>query len=69
MPAQKAISFTLDTTTHPADFAKRNMGVWSHPVSGGKHIVLSDYGASEDVLKEYRKAQIKHMQSSRNYGW
>lgn len=65
----KAISFSLDTQTHPIDFEKRNMGVWSHPVSGKKHIVLSDYGASTDVLNEYKKARIKHMQSSRNYGW
>ena len=64
-----AISFSLDTQTHPIDFDKRNMGVWSHPVTGQKHIVISDYGASADVLNEYKKSRLKQMRSKRNYGW
>ena len=62
-----AIRFSLDTGTSPNDYDKRNMGIWEHPVTGKKHIVLADYGASDDVLKMYAKAYQKKFASQRSY--
>lgn len=62
------IMFVLDTQTHPADFAKRNMGVWEHPITGKKHIVLADYGANSDVLKLYAKAYANMFNKKINMG-
>lgn len=68
---RSAIGFSLDTGTNPADFDKRNMGVWEHPTTGKKHIVLADYGASDHVLKMYAKAWTKKTQIQRQSyrGW
>jgi hypothetical protein len=54
---QRALNFSLDTDTNPGDFVKSNMGVWTHPVTGEKHIVTSDAGFSRNVARRYMKAR------------
>lgn len=58
-----AISFMLDHGAHPGDFVKGNMGVWTHPVAGTKHIVLSDYGYSNTLATQYSRARLKMFRS------
>ena len=53
---QRAVDFCLETDTNPHDFGNRNLGIWEHPVTGEKHIVASDAGFSNDVMKTYQKA-------------
>lgn len=64
---QRAQNFVFDTDTHPADFHKGNMGVWTHPTTGKKHIVLSDYGYNGEVAKSYQKARMKQVNAIRRY--
>ena len=53
-----AISFSFHHGTHPGDFVKGNMGIWEHPVTGSKHIVISDYGADANLVREYNRARM-----------
>ena len=53
-----AISMMHDSGMHPADVAPRNMGIYTHPVTGKKHGVMIDYGFSNDIAKKYRKAKM-----------
>jgi hypothetical protein len=63
----RAIDFSLGTDTHPADFNPRNLGVWTHPVTGEKHIVASDAGFSRFVAKRYHDARMNQMRKQRGY--
>ncbi|HET8686829.1 MAG TPA: hypothetical protein VFM18_09210, partial [Methanosarcina sp.] len=54
---------------HPADFSPRNMGIWTHPHTGKKHVVLSDYGASNHILSLYDKAKTEKSRLKRNRGY
>lgn len=60
------LNFVADEGQHPGDYVKRNMGVFEHP-HGSKHLVISDYGFSHDVVKEYQKAREKWGRKLR--GW
>jgi len=42
---------------HPGDFHEDNMGIWVHPLTGKKHVVVSDFGFSNDVAGHYLKAR------------
>lgn len=53
----KMQDFMFNTDTHPADMNKRNMGIWTHPHTGERHIVVSDYGFNGDVAKHYHNAR------------
>lgn len=53
----KALNFCVESNTSPNDFARRNMGIWTHPLTGNQHIVAADAGFSNDVLKAYVKAR------------
>lgn len=55
------------TGNHPADYGKRNMGIWHHPLTGKKYAVASDYGFSSEVQKEYQKARRDSQAHKRNY--
>jgi hypothetical protein len=57
----------LNTGAHPADLNKRNMGVWTHPVTQKKHIVVSDYGFTGDVAKMYGERRKRSFQANRGY--
>lgn len=59
---QNTIDFVNLTGAHPVDFDKRNMGVWTHPVTGKKHVVLSDYGYNTGLATEYTRARRKQAQ-------
>lgn len=48
---------------HPGDLNKGNMGVWEHPVTKKKQLVISDYGYSANVDKEYHKARKAHAEA------
>lgn len=54
---EKALDMCLNTDTHPGDFHKANMGLWTHPVTGEKHVVASDAGFSKNVMRLYNKAR------------
>jgi len=53
----------LNTGAHPADLNKRNMGVWTHPVTQKKHIVVSDFGFTGDVAKMYGERRKRMSQA------
>ncbi len=58
----KALRFCAKTKTDPYDFERRNLGIWTHPVTGEKHIVASDAGYSHDVAMAYMMARAnKHV--------
>lgn len=49
-----------NTATPPHDYSQmKNMGVWTHPVTGTKHIVARDHGFSKDVMDAYHSAFLK----------
>lgn len=52
-----AESMIADTGMHPADFTEDNVGVWTHPVTGKKQIVIHDYGYDNEVAKHYYAAK------------
>lgn len=56
----------FSTGMHPGDLTKSNMGVWNHPITGQKHLVVSDYGYSNEVPKLYQKLRQRH---ARSKGW
>lgn len=42
----------------PHDYRqKKNLGVWTHPVDGSKHIVARDHGFSSEVQSAYQNAR------------
>lgn len=50
----------------PFDYRQRgNMGIWTHPVSGEKHIVARDHGFNEEVMKAYKEARQKAQEKYR----
>ena len=63
----RAIDFSLNSDTDPGDFNKRNMGVWTHPVTGEKQIVASDAGFSRQVARRYQAARKNQTRKVRGY--
>jgi hypothetical protein len=58
-------NYIFDTGSHPNDYDKRNMGIFKHPITGKEHIVLRDFGADDNVLKQY--GTLRQRASLRNY--
>lgn len=56
-----------DADIHPADFRPSNLGIWTHPITGKKHVVASDYGFSGDVAKLYQKGRENLLKKNRRY--
>lgn len=58
---QKAFAAVSDSSLnlHPTDLTKDNIGIFRHPHTGEKHIVIRDYGFSKDVAKTYLKSHQK----------
>lgn len=54
---EKVQNFVADTGHHPGDLNKRNMGVWHHPTTGERHLVIADYGYTGEVHRAYQKAR------------
>jgi hypothetical protein len=54
---EKFHNFIASTGGHPGDYNPRNLGTWTHPHTGEKHIVASDYGFSTEVAKHYDQAR------------
>lgn len=50
---QNLYDMVISTGNHPGDINRRNMGVWTHPVTKKEYPVISDYGFSNDVAKAY----------------
>lgn len=48
-----------DSGFHPSDISVRNMGIWTHPHTGKQHPVISDYGFSNHVAKEYMTRRMR----------
>jgi hypothetical protein len=63
----KVSDFVANTDNHPADMLKGNMGLWHHPVTGKKHVVLSDFGFSKEVARHYLDARKEERRQRR--GW
>jgi hypothetical protein len=66
---QNTTDFCLNTENHPGDFNKRNMGLWHHPVTGNKHVVISDFGYSKYIAKKYNAALKTMTDSQRRKLW
>ena len=64
---EKFTHYVGNTGAHPGDLNKRNMGIWTHPHTGEKHIVASDFGFNGDVMKHYSDARQNMMKQKR--GW
>jgi len=64
---EHAISMMHDSGMHPGDVSPRNMGIYTHPVTGKKHGVMIDYGFSNDIAKKYHKARMGAAKASRGY--
>lgn len=64
---ESAINATLDTGMHPGDLVRRNMGVWVHPHTGKEHVVISDYGFTDEIGKAYTNARRAQHKMAR--GW
>ena len=60
-------SWMGNTGAHPADLNKRNMGLWTHPVTGKKHVVVSDYGFTGDVARQYMERRQRMTKAMRGY--
>lgn len=45
---------------HPGDLSPRNVGIFTHPVTGKEYPVISDYGFTNDVAKEYTERRKRH---------
>lgn len=46
---------------------KKNMGVWTHPVTGKEHIVARDHGFSHEVDGAYRDSRKNSVRAGRGY--
>lgn len=52
----------------PHDYRqKKNMGVWTHPVTGKEHIVARDHGFSNEVQHAYGDSRKRMVNSMRGY--
>lgn len=66
----KMHNFITSTNQHPGDLGKRNMGVWEHPLTKERHLVVADYGYSHDVAKHYADARNNYWaEASRERRW
>jgi tRNA A-37 threonylcarbamoyl transferase component Bud32 len=54
---EHAIDMMHNTGMHPGDLNKRNMGIYTHPVTGKKHLAIIDYGYSREIANKYTKAR------------
>ncbi|HET8689434.1 MAG TPA: hypothetical protein VFM18_22715, partial [Methanosarcina sp.] len=63
------VSLMSNTGLHPNEFSPRNMGIWTHPHTGQKHVVLTDYGATDEILKLYGKARQEKYNRNRYRGY
>jgi hypothetical protein len=68
---QNLTDFIHLTGAHPADFGTRNLGIWTHPVTGTRHPVISDYGYTKNIAEEYQKANKKAAEANvrKRNGW
>lgn len=56
---EHAIDMMHNTGMHPGDLHKGNMGIYTHPVTGKKHLAIIDYGYSNEIAKKYTNARRK----------
>ena len=62
---QKFLSHQMETATPPHDYEQiKNLGTFTHPVTGQEHIVARDHGFSHDVQKAYKDARQRKYRSS-----
>jgi hypothetical protein len=55
---QKFLDHQRTFLAPPHDYRqKRNMGVWTHPITGQEHIVARDHGFNSDVFKAYEESR------------
>ena len=64
---RKFTDFHNNMGTSPADYGQiKNMGIWTHPLTGEKHIVARDHGFGKEVEHAYvesRKEIYKNIQN------
>ena len=57
---QKFLDHQINLGAPPHDYSQiQNMGIWKHPHTGEEHIVARDHGFSENVMKAYKNAHGK----------
>ena len=55
----KFLDHQMNFAAPPHDYQQiRNLGVWTHPVTGEQHIVARDHGFNHEVQEHYRKAKL-----------
>lgn len=52
-----AIDMMHDSGMHPGDLDARNMGIYTHPITGKKHVAIIDWGYDNDIAKKYATAR------------
>lgn len=57
---KNVMKLVAETGVHPGDFNESNMGIWIHPLTGKKHVLISDFGYANDVVKHYSDARDEH---------
>ena len=56
---QRLSHMIMETGFHPGDISPRNMGIWTHPHTGQQYPVMSDYGFSKDIAREYGRRRMR----------
>lgn len=49
--------FMYSVDHHPGDLRKANYGVWTHPVTGKEHVVITDSGFNKNAFRLYNTAR------------
>jgi hypothetical protein len=62
-----AIDMMHNSGMNPMDLDNRNMGTFTHPVTGKKHLAILDWGFSSDIEKKYAKARAVMYKKKRPY--
>ena len=45
----------VNSSLHSGDFSDNNFGIWKHPVKGTYHLVLHDFGTTNEIMDNYKK--------------
>lgn len=57
---QRFLDHQGNTNTPPHDYRQlKNLGIWTHPITGEGHIVARDHGYSDNVMKAYGQARTR----------
>lgn len=65
---EKFRDYHNNSANTPADYSQiQNMGVWTHPINGTKHIVARDHGFNNEVASAYSDARMVQAAGERQF--